>query len=36
MFQSSKELADSITKQEIKMYKNLLKTEKNGVLIKKI
>ncbi len=35
MFQSSKELADSITKQEIKMYKNLLKTEKNGVLLKK-
>lgn len=35
MFKSSRELADSITKQEINLYKNLLKAEKDGVILKK-
>lgn len=35
MFQSSREIADSITKREINMYKNLLKAEKDGVILKK-
>lgn len=35
MFKSSRELADSITKQEINLYKNLLKVEKDGVILKK-
>lgn len=35
MFKSSKEIALNITKKELKLYKNLAKVEKNGILLKK-
>lgn len=35
MFKASKDIALNISNQEIKLYKNLAKVEKNGVLLKK-
>ena len=35
MFKATKDIALNISNQEIKLYKNLAKVEKNGVLLKK-